>query len=201
MLAGGRRAWWCSATSARGDGPERSGRSVARYLLDEAGGLTWVTGGAAMERPAGGGRDRRPGRRRARRSRACSPGGAPSCWPAPTWSIHDRLVARELLDLAPAGAELIDVGKAPGQSDRQADINALLVDHGRAGREVVRLKGGDPFVFGRGGEEAEALRRAGVGLRGGARRQLGLRRSGGGRHPGHPPGPVHLGDRGHRPRR
>ncbi len=76
--------------------------------------------------------------------------------------VYDRLVARELLDLAPDGAELVDVGKGPGQSGRQADINRLLVDHGRSGRRVVRLKGGDPFVFGRGGEEAEALRRAGV---------------------------------------
>ena len=76
--------------------------------------------------------------------------------------VYDRLIARELLDLAPAGAELIDVGKGPGQSGRQADINDLLVTHGRSGRRVVRLKGGDPFVFGRGGEEAEALRRAGV---------------------------------------
>ncbi|HEX7443050.1 MAG TPA: uroporphyrinogen-III C-methyltransferase, partial [Acidimicrobiales bacterium] len=76
--------------------------------------------------------------------------------------VYDRLIARELLDLAPAGAELIDVGKGPGQSGRQADINELLVDRGRSGRRVVRLKGGDPFVFGRGGEEAEALRQAGV---------------------------------------
>ena len=76
--------------------------------------------------------------------------------------VYDRLIAAELLDLAPPGAELVDVGKRPGQSDRQAEINDLLVAHGRSGRRVVRLKGGDPFVFGRGGEEAEALRRAGV---------------------------------------
>ncbi len=76
--------------------------------------------------------------------------------------VYDRLIADELLELAPPGAELIDVGKNPGESSRQSDINALLVEHGRAGREVVRLKGGDPFVFGRGGEEAEALRKAGV---------------------------------------
>lgn len=76
--------------------------------------------------------------------------------------VYDRLVGAELLDLVPAGALRIDVGKGPGQSGLQADINELLVTHGRAGRRVVRLKGGDPFVFGRGGEEAEALRRAGV---------------------------------------
>ena len=76
--------------------------------------------------------------------------------------VYDRLVAAELLDLAPDGAELIDVGKGPGESGLQVDINELLVAHGRSGRRVVRLKGGDPFVFGRGGEEAEALRRAGV---------------------------------------
>lgn len=76
--------------------------------------------------------------------------------------VYDRLIAHELLDLAPGGAELIDVGKVPGTSDRQSEINQLLIGHGRAGRRVVRLKGGDPFVFGRGGEEAEALRQAGV---------------------------------------
>ena len=76
--------------------------------------------------------------------------------------IYDRLLDRQLLDLAPDEALLIDVGKGPGQSGRQADINDLLVSHGGSGRRVVRLKGGDPFVFGRGGEEAEALRRAGV---------------------------------------
>jgi uroporphyrin-III C-methyltransferase len=76
--------------------------------------------------------------------------------------IYDRLIAHELLDLAPSGAELINVGKAPGESNPQSEINAQLIDHGRAGRRVVRLKGGDPFVFGRGGEEAEALRNAGV---------------------------------------
>lgn len=76
--------------------------------------------------------------------------------------IYDRLIAHSLLDLAPAGAERIDVGKKPGQPARQSDINALLIEHGGAGREVVRLKGGDPFLFGRGGEEAEALRAAGI---------------------------------------
>jgi len=77
--------------------------------------------------------------------------------------VHDRLIARELLDLAPPGVQLIDVGKVPGASEAQSDITALLIELGRTGRQVVRLKGGDPFVFGRGGEEAEALDRAGIG--------------------------------------
>ena len=77
--------------------------------------------------------------------------------------VHDRLSAAELLDLAPAAAERIDVGKAPGRARvSQEGINRLLVEHGTAGREVVRLKGGDPTVFARGGEEAQALAAAGV---------------------------------------
>jgi uroporphyrinogen III methyltransferase/synthase len=76
--------------------------------------------------------------------------------------VHDRLAERSLLDLAPAGAERIDVGKRPGDPVRQEEINDLLIEYARAGRCVVRLKGGDPFVFGRGGEEAEALAAAGV---------------------------------------
>jgi len=77
--------------------------------------------------------------------------------------VYDRLSAEALLALAPPGAERISVGKTPGHaSAAQADINALLVDKGKAGLEVVRLKGGDPFVFARGGEEAAALRDAGV---------------------------------------
>jgi uroporphyrinogen III methyltransferase/synthase len=77
--------------------------------------------------------------------------------------VYDRLVAPELVALAPPTAERVYVGKAPGQHTRtQAEINALLVERARAGRQVVRLKGGDPFVFGRGGEEAEALAAAGL---------------------------------------
>ncbi|MGI9032551.1 MAG: uroporphyrinogen-III C-methyltransferase [Acidimicrobiales bacterium] len=76
--------------------------------------------------------------------------------------VHDRLSEASLLDLAPAGAERVDVGKSPGGPVAQDDINTLLVERARAGLEVVRLKGGDPFVFGRGGEEAEALAAAGV---------------------------------------
>jgi uroporphyrin-III C-methyltransferase len=76
--------------------------------------------------------------------------------------LYDRLVAPVLLDLAPPGALRVDVGKVPGRPGDQDGINRLLVEHGATGRPVVRLKGGDPFVFGRGGEEAEALRAAGV---------------------------------------
>ena len=77
--------------------------------------------------------------------------------------IYDRLTTRPLLDLAPSAATLIDVGKAAGRSTvPQHEINELLIEHGRTGRTVVRHKGGDPFVFGRGGEEAAALLAAGV---------------------------------------
>lgn len=77
--------------------------------------------------------------------------------------MYDRLSAPSLLELAPPTAELIDVGKAPGRVSRtQEEICALLVERGRTGAQVVRLKGGDPFVFARGGEEAQALLDAGV---------------------------------------
>lgn len=76
--------------------------------------------------------------------------------------VHDRLADRGLLDLAPASAQRIDVGKAPGSPIDQEEINALLVRLARSGLQVVRLKGGDPFVFGRGGEEAQALLEAGI---------------------------------------
>jgi uroporphyrinogen III methyltransferase/synthase len=76
--------------------------------------------------------------------------------------VHDRLSEITLLDLAPSGAERVDVGKSPGSPVDQEEINRLLVERGLRGQEVVRLKGGDPFVFGRGGEEAEALAAAGV---------------------------------------
>jgi uroporphyrinogen III methyltransferase/synthase len=78
--------------------------------------------------------------------------------------IYDALVSPEILRLAPAGAECIFGGKKGGEerSADQAEINRILIEHARAGRRVVRLKGGDPFIFGRGGEEAEALVAAGI---------------------------------------
>ncbi|HET6836198.1 MAG TPA: uroporphyrinogen-III C-methyltransferase [Acidimicrobiales bacterium] len=77
--------------------------------------------------------------------------------------VYDRLSQESLLDLAPAAAERIDVGKAPGHVRlTQSEINDLLIERGRRGEAVVRLKGGDPFVFARGGEEAAALVAAGV---------------------------------------
>jgi uroporphyrin-III C-methyltransferase len=77
--------------------------------------------------------------------------------------VYDRLVAPELLEEAPSCALRIDVGKEAGNHRcAQEEINALLVRHAQAGRVVVRLKGGDPFVFGRGGEEALACAEAGV---------------------------------------
>jgi uroporphyrinogen III methyltransferase/synthase len=80
--------------------------------------------------------------------------------------LYDRLVHHSVLALAPVSAELIDVGKRPDGSRPgaalQEEINRLLVEHGQRSHTVVRLKGGDPFLFGRGGEEVEALTRAGV---------------------------------------
>ena len=76
--------------------------------------------------------------------------------------VYDRLIDPRLLDEAPPRAVRVFVGKASGAHTLpQDEINALLVAHARRGRRVVRLKGGDPFVFGRGGEEAEALAAAG----------------------------------------
>ncbi len=77
--------------------------------------------------------------------------------------FYDRLVDRRLLGHAPKDAELVHVGKKPGgPRDWQAEINELLIDRARHGKRVVRLKGGDPFIFGRGGEEVAALAEAGV---------------------------------------
>jgi uroporphyrin-III C-methyltransferase len=77
--------------------------------------------------------------------------------------LYDRLAGEELLEYVAESAELIYVGKQSGKHcASQATIEELLVRRAREGKRVVRLKGGDPFVFGRGGEEAEALERAGI---------------------------------------
>jgi uroporphyrin-III C-methyltransferase/precorrin-2 dehydrogenase/sirohydrochlorin ferrochelatase len=76
--------------------------------------------------------------------------------------VHDRLASTEVLELARRDAERIDVGKRPGAGPTQEAINAVLVEQARKGRRVARLKGGDPFIFGRGGEEIDALRAAGI---------------------------------------
>ncbi len=77
--------------------------------------------------------------------------------------VHDGLVDPAILELARPDAELISVAKRRARHTLpQDEINALLVREARAGRDVMRLKGGDPFVFGRGGEEAETCRAAGV---------------------------------------
>ena len=79
--------------------------------------------------------------------------------------LYDRLLDRSILREAKSSAEIIDVGKGAHGGDRgaeQRDINSLLLEHASRGKTVLRLKGGDPFVFGRGAEECEALAEAGV---------------------------------------
>jgi uroporphyrin-III C-methyltransferase len=80
--------------------------------------------------------------------------------------VHDALVDLRILELADKNAERIFAGKRGGRpSPQQADINATLIDRARAGRRVLRLKGGDPFVFGRGWDEAAAIAEAGISFR------------------------------------
>lgn len=77
--------------------------------------------------------------------------------------LHDELIGQEILNFIPRTAELHNVGKRGGQkSTPQEDINRLLVQFALLGLQVVRLKGGDPMIFGRAGEEIEALRQAGI---------------------------------------
>jgi uroporphyrin-III C-methyltransferase len=81
--------------------------------------------------------------------------------------LYDRLVTKDILALARRDALCVDVGKrlgtdTPGADRRQHEIGRLLLEHGRTSPVVVRLKGGDPFVFGRGGEEIEILEEAGI---------------------------------------
>src|SRR3982750_161988 len=77
--------------------------------------------------------------------------------------LYDHLANDALLDLAPASAERIYAGKKRADHTfPQQDITEMLLEHARLGKNVVRLKGGDPFLFGRGGEEVEALVDAGI---------------------------------------
>ena len=93
--------------------------------------------------------------------------------------VHDRLINERLLEHARPDALLINAGKRRGgHLMSQDEINAALVEHGAAGKRVVRLKGGDPFVFGRGGEEALGTGGGGRALRGGAWGHVGHRGGG-----------------------
>jgi uroporphyrinogen III methyltransferase/synthase len=86
-----------------------------------------------------------------------------SCSSSADVIVYDALVNPEMLDWAPVDAEIIFAGKRAGEKTfSQDEINALLIEKSRLGKNVVRLKGGDPFTFGRGGEEAEALAAAGI---------------------------------------
>lgn len=77
--------------------------------------------------------------------------------------VHDRLIGPDVLAGCRPDAELLDVSKRPGEASvAQEEINRVLISRARSGANVVRLKGGDPFVFGRGGEEAIALAAAGI---------------------------------------
>jgi len=80
--------------------------------------------------------------------------------------VYDALVGPDLLAMANPRAEMIYAGKRGGKpSPKQADITLTLIEHARAGKKVLRLKGGDPMMFGRGGEEALALARESIGFR------------------------------------
>ena len=115
--------------------------------------------------------------------------------------VYDRLAHPSLLDYAPPTAERVFAGKARGQQELTQDgINALLVERAQAGLTVARLKGGDPFVFGRGGEEALGIGPFRYPLRGGAGRFVGHCRPGLCRHSGHAPGHRHRVHRGQRQR-
>lgn len=114
--------------------------------------------------------------------------------------VYDDLIDRHLLEAAPQAAERLYVGKRLGRhSTPQEEISRLLVKKTLEGKVVVRLKGGDPFVFGRGGEEMEALLSAGIPCEEVAGDHLCGGRSGGGGNPGDSPGSQPQLPRDHRP--
>ena len=116
--------------------------------------------------------------------------------------VHDALVDPRVLKLARPEAELISAGKRGGRpSPKQRDINEVLIERARLGRRVLRLKGGDPFVFGRGWDEASALTKAGHPLSHHSRHYLGPGRRGACRHSRHDARHQPCGGAGGRPSR
>ncbi len=103
--------------------------------------------------------------------------------------VYDRLVSPEILDLARRDSEKVYVGKQrQHHALPQESINILLADLAKAGKRVASLKGGDPFIFGRGGEEIETLMQQGYPFPGGAGNYRGIRLRHLCRHPSHSPG-------------
>ena len=116
--------------------------------------------------------------------------------------VYDRLAPTSLLELVAPDVELIDAGKSPGRHALTQDqINEVIVDRALAGHRVARLKGGDPFVLGRGSEEVLACAEAGRARRGHPGHQQLDRGPRGGRHPRHPSRAEHRLRRDQRPRR
>ena len=167
----------CSATASRGAAPRsatRSSRGCARAPSSPG---TSATGRRAWCWSAAGPGD----------PELISVAGRKALMEADV-VVADRLAPRELLGELPADVELIDVAKLPrGRSAQQEEINRILVDRCRAGKRVVRFKGGDSFVFGRGFEEVEACRAAGVPVTVIPGLTSPIAVPGPGRHPGHPP--------------